>query len=373
MDRGLLRLFIAALCVASSSPADVVGCAAGDRAYCAAKPRFPYPATQAELDATLVVRGAGWGSIAARLAPDHASPPVRVVVIGGSMTCHANVRHDDGWPFVLGGALWPDALDTRATKLWVSDTSEGDWDHHPGRDAHRVVADSIFNAFQRLVDDADGAPRRRQAERDAAGARGPDAVGFCQHMTATISADVECAKSGYAPWAGTATGRADEAPGWIWDGERGGATAAAALAPKRRAPPKRPAKRAPPKKRPPPRARGRGGPPGRRARSSSLRRDRRVGVEFLKSYDRMGAVELTIASHDGMHSSKKSGVLYRSDAQREKIIRGADEDAVTAKTSAPTLSATCFSSWASVSVFRKPVKSTATVAPPVGARRGASR
>ncbi|KAH8094412.1 hypothetical protein JL720_4413 [Aureococcus anophagefferens] len=239
MDRGLLRLFIAALCVASSSPADVVGCAAGDRAYCAAKPRFPYPATQAELDATLVVRGAGWGSIAARLAPDHASPPVRVVVIGGSMTCHANVRHDDGWPFVLGGymkrrygapepplvffyatyppprfftkyhrnnmrewakfwsdydapkvkaylkilhghadnyevvatyynatfaalqrALWPDALDTaRATKLWVSDTSEGDWDHHPGRDAHRVVADSIFNAFQRLVDDADGAPR----------------------------------------------------------------------------------------------------------------------------------------------------------------------------------------------------------------------
>ena len=34
---------------------DVVGCAAGDKAYCAAKPRFPYPATQAELDATLVV------------------------------------------------------------------------------------------------------------------------------------------------------------------------------------------------------------------------------------------------------------------------------------------------------------------------------
>ncbi|KAH8046801.1 hypothetical protein JL722_13435 [Aureococcus anophagefferens] len=244
MDRGLLRLFIAALCVASSSPADVVGCAAGDRAYCAAKPRFPYPATQAELDATLVVRGAGWGSIAARLAPDHASPPVRVVVIGGSMTCHANVRHDDGWPFVLGGYMkrrygrvavvdkcaaatglaWavnmaskiveggvdvllvdyvqndgrPTLLDAqsdgtdidtrtrigaealllalgrlsqlpsrpprsgprstrRATKLWVSDTSEGDWDHHPGRDAHRVVADSIFNAFQRLVDDADGA------------------------------------------------------------------------------------------------------------------------------------------------------------------------------------------------------------------------
>lgn len=105
MDRGLRRLFIAALCVASSSPADVVGCAAGDKAYCAAKPRFPYPATQAELDATLVVRGAGWGSIAARLAPDHASPPVRVVVIGGSMTCHGNVRHDDGWPFVLGGYM----------------------------------------------------------------------------------------------------------------------------------------------------------------------------------------------------------------------------------------------------------------------------
>ncbi|KAK7249735.1 hypothetical protein SO694_00004546 [Aureococcus anophagefferens] len=332
MDRGLRRLFIAALCVASSSPADVVGCAAGDKAYCAAKPRFPYPATQEELDATLVVRGAGWGSIAARLAPDHASPPVRVVVIGGSMTCHANVRHDDGWPFVLGGymkrryggrvavvdkcaaatslawavnmaskiveggvdvllvdyvqndgrptlldaqsdglrdgtdidtrtrigaealllalgrlsqlpepplvffyatyppprfftkyhrnnmrewakfwsdydapkvkaylkilhghadnyevvathynatfaalqrALWPDALDTaRATKLWVSDTSEGDWDHHPGRDAHRVVADSIFNAFQRLADGADGAPRRRSCrERDAGVAR----------------------------------------------------------------------------------------------------------------------------------------------------------------------------------------------------------
>jgi len=230
----------------------------------------------------------------------------------------------------LQRALWPDALDTaRATKLWVSDTSEGDWDHHPGRDAHRVVADSIFNAFQRLVDDADGAPRPTLRPNATLASREVlDAVGFCQHMTATISADVECAKSGYAPLGWDCYRDVPTKPrGWIWDGgaRRRNGTERRRLAPKRRAPPKRPAKRAPPKKRPPPRA-----PAAAAARRDDelsfvvpCGRDRRVGVEFLKSYDRMGAVELTIASHDGMHSSKKSGVLYRSDAQREKIIRAA--------------------------------------------------
>ncbi|KAH8045543.1 hypothetical protein JL720_16641 [Aureococcus anophagefferens] len=196
--------------------------------------------------------------------------------------------------------------------LWVSDTSEGDWDHHPGRDAHRVVADSIFNAFQRLADGADGARCRRCGER-ALTRRAGRAVGFCQHMTATISADVEDVPT---------------KPGWIWDGgpRRPNGTAPRRLAPARAAEAAREA-----------RAAEEAAAAARRCRGAArrddelvrrpLRRDRRVGVEFLKSYDRMGAVELTIASHDGMHSSKKSGVLYRSDAQ-QRIIRGADEDAV---------------------------------------------
>ncbi|KAH8072340.1 hypothetical protein JL721_3606 [Aureococcus anophagefferens] len=184
----------------------------------------------------------------AKFWSDYDAPKVKAylkILHGHADNYEVVATHYNATFAALQRAVWPDALDTaRATKLWVSDTSEGDWDHHPGRDAHRVVADSIFNAFQRLADGADGAPRPTLRPNATLASREVlDSVGFCQHMTATISADVECAEPGYAPlgWdcyrptkprAGSGTARG------------GAGTERRRLAPKRRAPPKRPARAA---------------------------------------------------------------------------------------------------------------------------------
>ena len=102
MKKWWLCVVLAGTSTTAAANGTVVGCAAGQREYCAARPRFPYPLTVPDLDAQLTVLGGGWGSLAARL---RGGPPVKVVIVGGSMTCGGDVAKRDAWPSVLSDHL----------------------------------------------------------------------------------------------------------------------------------------------------------------------------------------------------------------------------------------------------------------------------
>ena len=72
----------------------LMGCAAGQKAFCASTPRFAYTWTIADLDAELTVRGDGWGEIGSKLSRDN-DPPIRVGILGGSMTCGTNIAKNE--------------------------------------------------------------------------------------------------------------------------------------------------------------------------------------------------------------------------------------------------------------------------------------
>jgi len=461
---------------ASLSNDSVVGCAAGHKPYCASNPRIvPYALSVAQLDAELVVRGSGWGELAPRLAPGHPSPPVRVVILGGSMTCAGDVRKADSWPSVLADhfrsaygnrivvvdrcsaatgltwavhfvstlveprddvvlvdyvqndgrptlndvadngrgvdlrtrvalealllalgrlvrasppivffyctfpppkffarytrwghhewrnfwargmdtapvrrylevlhghatnyeavarhygvtmaalqqALWSNTNDTaRALKYWISDLREHDWNHHPGRDAHRLVADSVFHLWQRLSRGGD-APRPAfdGTVKPLASPAVLDSWSVCEHVTLSLSAEVECSSGN-----GTTRGwpcyrdKPQKPFGWIYDPARNEPR----LAARRLAVKHRPATRKPPARRPT-------HPKLQPAAEALLTiefiipcsRSRVIGIEYLKSYSGMGAVEVAVETHHGIKSSKKSGVLVGSPAARQQIV-----------------------------------------------------
>ena len=106
-----------------------------------------------------------WRSFWAR-GMDHPSVRAYLQVMHSHAGLYETVSERYGSAVVaLQRSLWPAPFDTaKAIKYWLSDLPENDWNHHPGRDVHHMVADAIFHAWQRLLGAATPQPTFRGVE-----------------------------------------------------------------------------------------------------------------------------------------------------------------------------------------------------------------